>query len=139
VSTVTSSRHEQAQESKVNYPLPSIFIEPRRRERMAERSDQVSSAVFTQLRDELHTALLNDPQAKVWTPGFRPTQQPAADIFFDDYAGIDSDERQHRLVKLLADAAKGENVQVRAAELIADLCTRHAEFHLGDALVNEEW
>lgn len=123
----------------MSYPLPSIFIESSRKAAIAERSGQVSSAVFVQLRDELKNALLTCPQAVVWTPGFSKQKFTAVDVFFDDIAGTDSDERQHRIVSLIGAAARGEDVQVRAAELIADMATRHAEFHLGDALIGEEF
>ncbi len=123
----------------MTYPLPSIFIQPSRRADLAaERRDTRGTALFVQLRDELQTALLTDPQAEVSTPGFKASGgMSAADVFFDDFAGTDSDVRRHTLIRLLADAAKGEDVQLRASEFIADLAKRHAEFHHGDALMQE--
>lgn len=122
------------------YPLTSILIAPTRRaELRAERESQRANDLYTQLRNELQTALLNDPQAMVSTPGFKPVQMTAVDVFFDDFAGTGSDERQHALVRLLADAAKGEDVQLRAAAFLADIAQRHAEFHHGDALLLEEF
>jgi guanylate kinase len=34
----------------MSYPLPSIFIAPRRAERMAERADQRATELYVQLR-----------------------------------------------------------------------------------------
>jgi hypothetical protein len=124
----------------MSYPLPSIFIAPRRAERMAERADQRATELYVQLRDELQTALMTDPQIVVSTPGFKAGgRMTAAEVLMDDLAGVDADERVHTLVRLLADAAKGEDVHLRAAAYIADLAQRHAEFHHGDALLAEEF
>lgn len=118
---------------------PDIVIAPTRQARAwREARDDHAAGCFDNLRSELTAALLSDPQAKVSTPGFGAKTMPAAEVFLDDYAGIGSDERLHTLVRLLGDAAKGEDVQIRAMALIADLATRHAEFHVGDALINLE-
>lgn len=120
--------------------LPSIFIAPSRRAALAaERRDARGTALYVQLRDELQAALMTDPQTEVSTPGFKPGHTAAVEVFFDDLAGTDSDERRDTLIRLLADAAKGEDVQLRATAYIADLAKRHAEFHHGDALMNEEF
>lgn len=116
--------------------LPSIFIQPTRR---AEIRTERSTQLFVQLRDELQSALMTDPQREVSVPGFRDdgTEMTACDVFFDDLAGTDSDLRRHTLVRLLADAARGQDVQMRATAYIADLARRHAAFHEGDALMRE--
>lgn len=121
----------------MSYPLPSIFIQPTRRaEIRAERRTERGTQLFVQLRDELQSALMTDPQRVVSTPGARG-DWTACDLFFDDLAGTDSDLRRHTLVRLLADAARGEDVQMRASLYIADLARRHAAFHEGDALMRE--
>lgn len=119
------------------YPLPSIFITPRRRaELAAERADAAATAVYEQLRSDLHHGLMNDPQAVIAVPSFKMS---ASDVFIDDLAGTDSDARRHILLRILGDAAKGEDVQARVALMFADLARRHAEFHLGDALMGEDF
>lgn len=117
----------------MSYPLPSIFIAPSRR---AEVRDDMAARLYVELRRELMSALLGDPQTMVSTPGFKHSTS-ASDIFFDDFAGTDSDARRDTLIRLLGDAAKGEDVQLRASELLADIARRHAEFHEGDALMAE--
>ena len=58
---------------------------------------------------------MGDPQTMVSTPGFKPRHTSASDVFFfDDFAGTDSDARRDTLIRLLGDAAKGEDVQLRA-------------------------
>lgn len=124
----------------MSYPLPSIFISPRRAAVLAEKADDRASQLFVQLRDEMQHALMTDPQIVVSTPAFGLRRRmTAAEVLMDDLAGVDADERVHTLVRLLADAAKGEDVHLRAAAYIADLAQRHAEFHHGDAVMNEEW
>lgn len=118
----------------MSYPLPSIFIAPSRR---AEMRDDMAARLYVELRCELMSALLGDPQTMVSTPGFKPRHTSASDVFFDDFAGTDSDARRDTLIRLLGDAAKGEDVQLRASELLADIARRHAEFHEGDALMAE--
>lgn len=119
--------------------LPEIFISPTRKARdFRERRDDIGGAVYDALRLELRDALLNEPQRMVRTPGYGTKQATAADLFLDDYAGTGSDERLHLLVRVLADAAKGEDVQLRAMQIIDSLCMRHAEFHEGDALIEIE-
>ena len=59
-------------------------------------------------------------------------------MFLDDYAGIDSDARLHALCELIGAAARGEDVQLRASALIADLAQRHAAYQLADALCFDE-
>jgi hypothetical protein len=120
--------------------LPSIFIAPTRRARQvfAEHRDDIGGECFDRLRNELTAALLNAPQSLVSTPGYGTKQMPAAEVFLDDYAGIGSDARLHILVTLLADAAKGQDVQLRAMALIDDLGRRFAEFHVDDAVEQME-
>lgn len=118
----------------MSYPLPSIFSAPSRR---AERRDDMAARLYVELRRELMSALLGDPQTMVSTPGFKPRHTSASDVFFDDFAGTDSDARRDTLIRLLGDAAKGEDVQLRASAFLADIASRHAEFHEVDALAAE--
>lgn len=90
------------------------------------------------LRKELQTALMEDPQREVWTPGGGDliggrNYTPAVRILFDSFG----DEREHEVARLLADAAKGDDVQVRAALLLSTVDAEHAKFHAEDAARQE--
>lgn len=119
--------------------MNGIVIEATRRARHAERASERDAHLYESLAEELQAALRFNPKLVVRTPGFGKHYTVAADVFLDDYAGIGSDERLFALVKILGDAANGENVQARCSALIADLAKRHAAFHLADAIMAEEY
>jgi len=63
----------------------------------------------------------------------REFAQSAAGVFVALFAIMVSIQA----IRLLGDAAKGEDVQLRASAFLADIASRHAEFHEGDALMAE--
>lgn len=109
---------------------------PRAYEAAARRSDMAATC-HAKLRDELLHALATDPQAEVMTPGFGRSLSTAAEVIADDLGG--DDKALHELLKMLAAAAAGEDVQLRAVLWTAQQAERHATYHASDfALEIEE-
>lgn len=108
---------------------------PRALEARARR-DQLQGECYARLRDELLHALATDPQTEVMTPGFGKSRATAAEVVADDLGG--DDKALHELLKLIAAAAAGEDVQLRAVMWTNFQAHRHAMFHAGDMALEIE-
>lgn len=87
------------------------------------------------LRKDVQAALMEDPQRDVWAPGSADdlggrAYVPAVEVFGESLG----EERMHVLLRLLADAARGDDtVQLRASLLLSNVAAEHANFHAADA------
>jgi hypothetical protein len=100
------------------------------------RRDELQAECYAKLRDELLHALATDPQAEVMTPGFGRVRTATADVIADDLGG--DDKALHELLKFVAAAAAGEDVQLRAVLWMNQQAHRHAAFHAGDMALEIE-
>lgn len=117
--------------------LPSIFIAPTRKARQAfaENRDEIGGQCYDRLRLELRDALLQEPMRMVATPGFSANRKMSAtEVFMDRFGGSKWQENSYELVRLLADAAQGHDVQLRAMLMIDEASQEHAAWHESDAL-----
>jgi hypothetical protein len=108
--------------------------------RISDDLDEQMARARQSLYTEYLDALMQDPQRMVRTPAFGKHQQAmsAVDLFFDALAGRDADAQQHAIVRLLADAAKGEDIQLRATLLLQTCAKAFAEWHAEDAVMGEQ-
>lgn len=108
---------------------------PRAYEAAARRND-LHAECHAKLRDELLHALATDPQAEVMTPGFSHPRGTAADVIADDLSG--DDQALHELLKMIAAAVAGEDIQLRAQLWTSIQANRHAAWHAGDMALQIE-
>lgn len=92
------------------------------------QADDFAAKAHADLRTELLDAIQANPHATiVRTPGFGARRYTAAEVVCDQ---IDSDAKVTlSLLKMLNDAAFGENVQQRAADLLQSIAKTHADYH----------
>ena len=92
------------------------------------QADEFAAKAHADLRNELFEAIQANPHATiVRTPGFGARRYTAAEVVCDQ---IDSDAKVTlTLLKLLNDAAFGENVQQRSADLLQAFAKTHADYH----------
>lgn len=100
--------------------------------RAAEQQDRraaLRSAAYVAIKAELLEAIdAGDSTARLQrTPGTHHTLGTVMADYFD------ADERMSELVRLLRDAMRGEDVQLRAALLLSVMAERHARWHEADA------
>lgn len=107
-----------------------------------ERRSATETECYDNLRAELLDALTDDPQRIVKTPAFgKRIHYTAAQVLLDSLQGTakaNEVDPLHLLIGILADAARGEDVQLRAT-LFMDIETRkHAAWHCADMAVEVE-
>lgn len=89
-----------------------------------------SDDYIAQFKADMFDALMTDP-TRLMRTGHRgmTLKYPACDIFGDN---LDT-ETMCRLIKLLADAAKGQDVQLRALEMLSSVSGKYGKYHGADA------
>lgn len=97
-----------------------------------DRADDLAAAAFEALRDELSSALTNDPTVIVQTPAFCTRTSPAFDVVLDSFSGKAGEASLIELLAIVGAAARGEDCQLRACAWIAAESTGHADFHADD-------
>jgi len=101
----------------------------------AARRAELAADAYDELLAEFFAAIeAGDASAVIRTPdyGFDST---LTSVLGD--ALLEDDDRASELVRLLRDARRGEDVQLRAAEMVARIAKAHAQFHrhaVGDDL-----
>lgn len=88
------------------------------------------------LSDDLIAALHNDPSRAVSTPGFAHSYT-AAEVVTDHFAGESGEADLHEALLIIGHAARGADVQLRAAALVQRMATAHARFHADDLIEQE--
>ena len=103
-----------------------------------ERRSAIETECYDNLRAELLDALTDDPQRIVKTPAFGKRNYTAAQVLLDSLQGTakaNEVDPLHLLIGILADAARGVDVELRA-KLLLDVETRkHAAHHAADMAV----
>ena len=92
---------------------------------------------YDRLHAEFIAAIYADPARLIHTPGFKPAQTSVADVWADWEAGTDGDALKHEALRIIVLAAQGQDAQLRAQALIAQVAKKHAAFHEGDAEASE--
>lgn len=113
------------------WPRPRRLTLEERAEARAEREREAHIA----LRDEMRAALLGDPQTPVRAPSLCKHLTPAADVVAD-LCGWGGEDLWHDALRIIGDAAKGTDVELRAQALVAALADRYADREASD-LVRE--
>ena len=95
--------------------------------------------IHSQLRAAIPDAIATgDPFAKVWAPGFEKRGFIALEDLLTDDMSDGSGFLRHGLLALLKGALVSTDPAVRISTqaLVNDWATRHAAYHLDDALAN---
>lgn len=90
-------------------------------------------SAYESLHTEFISAVENDPAQMIHTPGFDTKWTSAMDVWADQYAGSNGDEMLHETIRIIGLTANGEDVELRAQALIAQVANKHASFHREDA------
>lgn len=94
----------------------------------AERIAKLEAELKVKLRADMLQALMEDPQRPMRICGVIRKSAPAAEIFSDN---LDT-EATHRVIKLLADAARGEDVALRAALILSEASKEYGNYYAAD-------
>ncbi len=95
-----------------------------------DKRAKLEADLIAAFRADMLDALMNDPQRLMRTGlGGKKRMYTAASILNDNLGEVET----HRLIKLLADAARGEDVALRAAVLLSSVAKEYGEYHGADA------
>jgi hypothetical protein len=101
----------------------------------AARRAALASDAYDELLAEFFAAVeAGDASAEIRTPDYG-YDSTLGSVLCDDLFG--DDERASEFARFLRDAKRGEDVQLRAAEMVARIATSHAAYHrhaVGDDL-----
>lgn len=90
------------------------------------------------LAAEFRAALLHSPQMTVRTPAAAQKRAPVLEVMADAFGGTDGDAALSELLQLVAAAAKGEDVQLRAIAWADAQAKAFGAWHASDLVANEE-
>lgn len=92
-----------------------------------------TSMAFDGLRRDFVIALHRNPATIVRTPAFGGARQMAvAEVIADSFCEKDGDETRNELVGIVAAAARGEDVQLRASAFIKRCADAYGNQHCDD-------
>lgn len=91
----------------------------------------------TALCQRLIAAWFESPQSVVPTPAHGAPESSVTDVVTDLLASPACEHLQHEAMQILAAAARGERVTLRAGALMSTLAARYAAFHAEDSLREE--
>lgn len=94
----------------------------------AERIAKLEAELRVKLRADMLQALMEDPQRPMRICGVIRKSATAAEVFSDQ---MDA-EMTHRLIVLLADAAKGHDVQARADLMLSESAKEYGDYYAAD-------
>ena len=97
----------------------------------------MAARLYVQLRSKTDETRCWATRRRSSTPRLQAAPTSASDVFFDDFAGTDSDARRGLLIRILGDAAEGRDVQLRASTAGRHRQPPCREFHEVDALAAE--
>jgi hypothetical protein len=103
------------------------YVAALRDESRREHNDRIANESYVALRDELIEALYADPLREVATPEFLETKQSATQVVLDDIAS--KTWVLAELLRIAAQASRGENVAPKVSALFGSIAGRHAWFH----------
>jgi flavorubredoxin len=104
-------------------------LETRKQDELGQYANQRGQA-WRSLFDEFLDAFMSDPCQAIRTPGYSDHHQQSslADLFAEELA----DDVLAELMLMLRDAARGEDVRLRAILLRNRIAKKHADYHADD-------
>lgn len=102
--------------------------------------NDIASEAYDSLHQQMADALMGDSCELVDTPAFGGArlQTPACDVVIDHLSGVGAEDDLQALMTLLRDAAKGEDVQLRATLWISVQAEKYARHHRDDLVAQWE-
>lgn len=92
------------------------------------------AAAHQMLYRELIGCWMKSPASMVQTPGFAQNGHDVAYVIRDHFAGPSGEKHEAEMLRIIADAARGQDVKQRALFLMDQIAIAHADFHAEDAM-----
>ena len=102
--------------------------------RFRDAIDQRRAQAHRNLYSEFVGCWMKSPASMVQTPGFPEKGQDVAYIVRDHFAGKAGEKHEAEMLRIIADAARGQDVKSRALFLMDQIAMAHADFHADDAM-----
>lgn len=102
--------------------------------RFRDAIDERRAQAHRNLYSEFVGCWMKSPASMVQTPGFAQNGMSVAEVITDHFAGPSGEKHENEMLRLIADAARGQDVQSRALFLMDQIALAHADFHADDAM-----
>jgi len=102
--------------------------------RFRDAIDERRAQAHRNLYSELIGCWMKSPASMVQTPGFAQNGHDVAYIVRDHFAGEAGEKHEAEMLRIIADAARGQDVKSRALFLMDQIALAHADFHADDAM-----
>ena len=99
-----------------------------------EAIDARLAAAHRMLYSELIGCWMKSPASMVQTPGFAQNGMSVSEVISDHFAGESGEKHEAEMLRIIADAARGQDVKQRALFLMDQIAMAHADFHAEDAM-----
>ena len=102
--------------------------------RFRDAIDERRAQAHRNLYSEFVGCWMKSPASMVQTPGFAQNGHDVAYIVRDHFAGKAGEKHEAEMLRIIADAARGQDVKSRALFLMDQIAMAHADFHADDAM-----
>lgn len=92
------------------------------------------AAAHRMLYSELIGCWMKSPASMAQTPGFAQNGMSVSEVISDHFAGESGEKHEAEMLRIIADAARGQDVKQRALSLMDQIAIAHADFHAEDAM-----
>ena len=102
--------------------------------RFRDAIDERRAQAHRNLYSELIGCWMKSPASMVQTPGFAQNGMSVSEVISDHFAGESGEKHEAEMLRIIADAARGQDVNARALFLMDQIAMAHADFHADDAM-----